>query len=67
MDEQKLAAVGALLDRRVRPHVPAAVVAAIQAYGDARADDDGASGEKLRAVIDAARLWAEEIAGREPR
>lgn len=46
------------VDEQFFPRVPDEVMAYIQAYGDARADDDGTSGQRIGDAIKALRRWA---------
>lgn len=47
------------------PVVPDDVIQCVQAYGDARADDDGSSALRLGDAIAAMRRWAAQPVGRE--
>ena len=43
-----------------RPRVPDSVLAYVHAYGDARADDDGSSAQRLLEAITAIRNWCDD-------
>lgn len=51
----------ALQPVRVAPPVPGAVIAAVQAYGDSRADDDGKSEARVAYCVALMREWASSL------